>query len=55
MQYIIERLDAGGRWTKYSSASSESAANISARNLKEVYPKWSIRVVDSDGDVCNIL
>jgi hypothetical protein len=55
MQYIIERMDAGGRWTKYSSASSESAANYSAKHLKEVYPDWSIRVTDSKGNTVNIL
>lgn len=55
MQYIIERMDAGGRWTKHSSASSESAANYSAINLKGIYPSWSIRVVDSNGNVRNVL
>jgi hypothetical protein len=51
MQFIIERMDSGGRWTKHSSASSESAANVSANNLKDIYPSWSIRVVDSNGSV----
>lgn len=51
MQYIIERMDAGGKWTKHSSCSSESAANISAQSLKRIYPLWSIRVVDTSGGV----
>jgi len=55
MQYIIERMDAGGRWTRYSSASSESAANYSAKHLKQVHPDWSIRVADGDGNTISIL
>lgn len=53
--FIIERMDSLGSWRKYSSASSLGSANISARNLKEVYPQWSIRVVDSKGCTQSIL
>ena len=53
--FIIERMDSLGSWRRYSSSSSIDAANTSARNLKSVYPDWSIRVVDGKGNTQTIV
>ncbi len=53
--FIIEKLDSLGKWVRCSSASSESAANVSASHMKKVQPSGSYRVTDKNGNVRNVV
>lgn len=52
--YNVERRDGSGTWYRYSSNSSESAADSSADGAKRSNPDSQIRVVDSKGSVRSI-
>jgi hypothetical protein len=52
--YWIERMDAGGRWVRYGSCGSISAANIYAMGVKGNSPNVPVRVTDRDGSVVSV-